>query len=69
MKTSDKVLYGLMSAFDALLAIFDFAYGAVLLSCGEWACGALLILAGLAASFGVAISTTIMIKNYLEEIK
>ena len=69
MRQSDKVLLTAIYVFDALLAIFDFAYGGVMLESGEYAPAVMCVVAGLAASVCVAFGCMALIKNYLEERK
>ena len=69
MRQSDKVLLTAIYVFDALLAIFDFAYGGVMLESGEYARAVVCVVAGLAASVCVALGCLDLITNYLEEKK
>ena len=69
MRRSDKVLLAVMCVFDALLALFDFAYGGVMLESGEYARAVMCVVAGLAASVCVAFGCLDLITNYLEEKK
>ena len=69
MRQSEKVLLAAMCVFDALLAIFDFAYGGVMLESGEYAPAVMCVVAGMAASVCVAFGCLDMITNYLEEKK
>ena len=69
MRQSDKVLLTAIYVFDALLAIFDFAYGGVMLESGDYAPAVMCVVAGLAASVCVAFGCMALIKNYLEERK
>ena len=69
MRQSDKVLLAAMCIFDALLAIFDFAYGGVMLKSGDYAPAVMCVVAGLAASVCVAFGCLDLITNYLEEKK
>ena len=69
MRQSDKVLLAAMCVFDALLALFDFAYGGVMLESGEHAPAVMCVVAGLAASVCVAFGCLDLITNYLEEKK
>ena len=69
MRQSDKVLLAAMCVFDALLAIFDFAYGGVMLESGEYAPAVMCVVAGLAVSVCVAFGCLDLITNYLEEKK
>ena len=69
MRRSDKVLLAVMCVFDALLTIFDFAYGGVMLESGEYAPAVMCVVAGLAASVCVAFGCLDLITNYLEEKK
>ena len=69
MRQSDKVLLTAMCVFDALLAIFDFDYGGVMLESGEYAPAVMCVVAGLAASVCVAFGCLDLIINYLEEKK
>ena len=66
MRQSDKVLLTAIYVFDALLAIFDFAYGGVMLESGEYAPAVMCVVAGLAASVCVAFGCLDLITNYLE---
>ena len=66
MRQSEKVLLAAMCVFDALLAIFDFAYGGVMLEIGEYAHAVMCVVAGLAASVCVAFGCLDLITNYLE---
>ena len=67
MRRSDKVLLAVMCVFDALLALFDFAYGGVILESGDYAPAVMCVVAGLAASVCVAFGCLVLITNYLEE--
>ena len=69
MRKSEKILLAAMCVFDALLAIFDFAYGGVMLEIGEFAHAVMCVVAGLAASVCVAFGCLDLITNYLEEKK
>ena len=69
MRLSDKVLLAAMCVFDALLALFDFAYGGVMLESGDYAPAVMCVVAGLAASVCVSFGCMALIKNYLEERK
>ena len=69
MRRSDKVLYGLLCVFGALLSVYHFCWGGVMLACGLRFGGALSVIAGLAASVCVAFGCMALIKNYLEERK
>ena len=69
MRRLDKVLLAVMCVFDALLALFDFAYGGVILESGDYAPAVMCVVAGLAASVCVAFGCMALIKNYLEERK
>ena len=69
MRRSDKVLLAVMCVVDALLALFDFAYGGVILESGEYAPAVMCVVAGLAASVCVAFGCLVLITNYLEEKK
>ena len=69
MRQSDKVLLAAMCVFDALLAIFDFAYGGVMMESGEYARAVMCVVAGLAASVCVAFGCLDLITNYMEEKK
>ena len=66
MRRSDKVLLAVMCVFDALLALFDFAYGGVILESGDYAPAVMCVVAGLAASVCVAFGCLDLITNYLE---
>lgn len=69
MRQSEKILLAAMCVFDALLAIFDFAYGGVMMESGEYARAVMCVVAGLAASVCVAFGCLDLITNYLEEKK
>ena len=69
MRQSEKVLLAAMYVFYAFLAIFDFAYGGVMLEIGEYAHAVMCVVAGLAASVCVAFGCLDLITNYLEEKK
>ena len=69
MRRSDKVLLAVMCVFDALLALFDFAYGGVILESGDYAPAVMCVVAGLAASVCVAFGCLDLITNYLDEKK
>ena len=69
MWQSEKILLAAMCVFDALLVIFDFAYGGVMMESGEYARAVMCVVAGLAASVCVAFGCLDLITNYLEEKK
>ena len=67
MLWSDYVLFGILCVIASLMTIFGFALGGTLLACGNQTDGILLLLASLYLAVDVAILSTVVTNNYLEE--